>query len=395
MVLNGPRQAGKTTLAVRLVEDLGRGTVRRLDDPGVLDAAIADPRRFLEAGERPVVLDEIQLAGDRLVRAVKLAVDRDPSPGQFVLTGSANFLTVPTISESLAGRAALLELWPLTQGEIEGHPERFVDVVFAHPDTLGDAPPSAVTTAHYYEHACRGGYPEALNLSARQRQSWFADYVATTIRRDVVELAGLRKVVETEQLLRIFAARTAGELVMQHVIEAAPLDRNAVYERLAWLETVHLIRRVPTFSRSPSTKVKRHPKLYVTDPGLAAWLLGRRPEGLLEGDGPGAGPLLETFVATELIRQAAWSDTEVAVSHWRDRTGREVDLILERPDGAVVAIEVKRTATPTRAAFRWLTYLRDRLGDRFLHGLVLHTGPDALPFGERLSAVPISSLWTT
>lgn len=394
VVIGGPRQAGKTTLARQLLDRLGHGTLQRLDDEPTLSFAREDPRAFVATGERPVVIDEVQRGGDTLVRAIKAMVDGDDSPGQFVLTGSSNFLTVPTLSESLAGRATLIELGPFTQGELAARPERFVEAVFDDPGSLRTLRPSELSAVDYFVRACAGGFPEAQRLSATDRSAWFHDYVATILRRDIVEMSGIRKVRETEELLRLFAARTGGELVMQSVITAAPLERAAVYDRLAWLETTYLIRRVPAWSRSPARRVKRHPKLYVTDSGLAAWLVRREPEALIKYDEPMAGPLLETFVVDEILRQATWArGVAPELSHYRDRSGREVDLILERPDGAVVAIEVKKTSSPTRRAARWLDFLAERLGDRFSHGVLLHTGPDVIPFGERLTALPIDALW--
>jgi hypothetical protein len=266
-VVTGPRQSGKTTL---VTSSLGGGTLRNLDDPGVLAAARSDPTGFVAAGQRPVVIDEIQRGGEPLVRAIKAVVDGDPAPGQFVLTGSSNFLTVPTISESLAGRAGFLDVWPFTQGELTGRADAFIDTVLGDPDAIARYRPSAIDRRELLQRLCVGGYPEVQRLPDRQRPGWFRDYVRTTIERDVVELSGIRKVAEMGQLLRLFAARTGCELVMQNVIDDAPLERQAVYDHRAWLETIHLITTVPAWSRNLTRRVKRRPKLFLTDPGLAA-----------------------------------------------------------------------------------------------------------------------------
>src|SRR5262249_47509641 len=205
--------------------------------------------------------------------AIKAAVDRDPRPGQFVLTGSSNFLTVPTISESLAGRAAFVEVWPFTQGELGGRVDHFVDSVLVGPSVFEGYHPTNVGRRELLEWVCLGGSPEVHGLGPRHRSGWFRDYVRTTIERDVVELSGIRKVAEMGQLLRLFAARTAGELVMQSLIDDAPLERQAVYDHRAWLETIHLITVLPAWSRNLTRRVKRRPKVFVTEPGLAAWPL--------------------------------------------------------------------------------------------------------------------------
>lgn len=389
-VVTGPRQSGKTTLVSRLAES---GTVRSLDDPGVLDAAVADPAGFVVARDRPLVIDEVQRGGEPLVRAIKAAVDRDASPGQFVLTGSSNFLTVPTISESLAGRAGFVEVWPFTQGELANVSDRFVDAAFAHPDELARFEPSALARRDLLERLCAGGFPEVHRLPPAQRSDWFRDYVRTTIERDVVELSGIRKVAEMRQLLRLFAARTGCELLMRSVIDDSSLERQAVYDHRAWLETIHLVATLPAWSRNLTRRVKRRPKVFITDPGLAAWLLGKTPSALEDPTDPATGQLVETFVFAELRRQLTWAATDAQLFHWQDRAGAEVDLVLEAGDGRVVGLEVKAGLTPRREWFRWLAQMRDVLSDRFVVGVALYAGDQVLPFGDRLLAVPISALW--
>jgi len=390
-VVTGPRQSGKTTLVREQLPD--GATMRSLDEQGVLDAALEDPAGFVAVGGRPLVIDEVHRGGEPLVRAIKARVDRDASPGQFVLTGSSNFLTVPTISESLAGRAGFVEVWPFTQGELSGGSDRFVDVVFAGPAALAEYRPGEISRRELLERVCAGGYPEVHRLPARQRPGWFRDYVRTTIERDVVEMSGIRKVAEMGQLLRLLAARTGCELVMRSVIDDSTLERQAVYDHRGWLETIHLVTTLPAWSRNLTRRVKRHPKVFVTDPGLAAWLMGKTPDALENPTDPATGQLVETFVFAELRRQLTWSATEASMFHWRDRSGAEVDFVLESADGRVVALEAKAGQTPKREWFRWLEHMRDSLGDSFVAGVVLYGGEQVLPFGDRLMAVPVSALW--
>lgn len=397
VVVSGPRQAGKTTLVRQLLDELGRGTLRRLDDPALRQAAVEDPLGFARTGQAPIVIDEVQRAGDPLVQAVKLRVDEDPTPGQYVLTGSSNFLTVPAISESLAGRAAFVDLWPLTQGELAGVPEQFVDLLFEAPERLRALQPEGLSTRDYLERLCAGGYPEVQRLEPAMRVQWFADYVRTLVQRDIVELSGIRKVEGLRQLLRLFAARTGEQLVMERVIRESQLERQAVYDHRAWLTTAHLVHLLPAWSRNPTRRATAKPKLLITDPGLAAWLLGKDAEALSEPAEPTAGQLVETFVAVELLRQLTWARTPATLSHWRDRSGAEVDLVLESTDGRTVAIEVKKSASANGRWFASLALLRDRLdevGGDFVHGVVLYTGTQVLPFGDRLTALPVSALWS-
>jgi predicted AAA+ superfamily ATPase len=390
-IVSGPRQSGKTTLVRSQLADIG--TLRSLDDQGVLDAALADPAGFVALGERPLVIDEVQRSGEALVRAIKATVDRDPRRGQFVLTGSSNFLTVPTIAESLAGRAGFVEVWPFSQGELAGVSDRFVEAVFADVRRLAGYRPSGLSRGDLLRRVCAGGYPEIHQLTERQRGGWFRDYVRTTIERDVVELSGIRKVAEMGQLLRLLAARTGCELVMQSLINDSALGRQAVYDHRGWLETIHLVTTVPAWSRNLTRRVKKRPKVFVTDPGLAAWLLGKTPSALEDPTDPATGQLVETFVVAELRRQLTWTDTDIAMFHWQDRAGAEVDVVLEAGDGRVVGLEVKAGQTPKRQWFRWLEQMRDTLGDRFVAGIALYTGEQVLPFGDRLLAAPISALW--
>jgi uncharacterized protein len=390
-IVTGPRQAGKTTLVRSQLS--GTATMRSLDEQGVLNAALEDPAGFVDLTAKPLVIDEVQRGGEPLVRAIKAQVDRDRSPGQFVLTGSSNFLTVPTISESLAGRAGFVEVWPFSQGELAGVADRFVDVIFTGVAGLAEYRPSGISRRELLERVCAGGYPEVHELSAGQRAGWFRDYVRTTIERDVVEISGIRKVAEMGQLLRLLAARSGCELVMESLIEDSVLERQAVYDYRGWLQTIHLVTTVPAWSRNLTRRVKRRPKVFLTDPGLAVWLMGRTPAALESPTDRATGQLVETFVFAELRRQLTWAATDAALYHWQDRAGGEIDFVLESADGRAVALEVKAGQTPKREWFRHLERMRDTLGESFVAGVVLYGGRQVLPFGDRLMAAPISALW--
>lgn len=392
IVVSGPRQSGKTTLVRTLLDRTG-GELRSLDDADVLASAIADPVGFVAVAARPLVIDEVQRGGEPLIRAIKARVDQDTGAGQFVLTGSSNFLTIPSISESLAGRAGLVEVWPFTQGEMADRADRFVDAAFAGVDALAALEPAAIDRVELLERVCAGGYPEVHRLAANMRPGWFRDYVRTTIERDIVEMSGVRKVQETRQLLRLLAARSGCELVMQSVIDDSALERQAVYDHRAWLQTIHLVELLPAWSRNLTARVKRRPKVFVADSGLAAWLVGKAPAALGEPADPATGRLVETFVYGELRRSLTWSRSEATLFHWQDRSGAEIDFVLERADGVAVAAEVKTGQTPKPEWFRRLGQMRDKLGDAFAAGVVLYGGSRVLPFGDRLLAMPISALW--
>lgn len=393
VVLGGARQSGKTTLLRRVHAEVG-GTFLSFDEPDVLRAAIDDPAGLIAGFPAPLMVDEVQRAGDPFLLALKAAVDRDRRPGRAVLSGSTRFLTVPTLSESLAGRAVVLELWPFSQGERDGHRERFLDRAFLHPERLAaDAQP--VLRAELFARVVGGGFPEAVRFaSPRSRRLWFDSYVTTVLQRDVREIGDVRRGAELDRLLRLVAARDAGELVVAGLARSAGLDEATTATYLRLLETVYLISRVPAWSRNLTAKIARRPKVVVNDSGLAAFLVGADEAALLRPTSAAAGPLLEAFVVAELLRQRTWSDVDVTVSHVRDRDGHEVDIVVETRDGRVVGIECKAAATVREADLGGLRWLRDRVGDDFVAGLVLHAGERALPFGDRLWSLPVSSLWT-
>ncbi len=403
VVVHGARQCGKTTLT-RIVTSERGGRYVSLDDPATRGAALADPLTFLTGWSYPLAVDEIQLGGDRLIRMVKRLVDDDPTPGRFLLTGSTNFLTVPTISESLAGRARILRLGPLSEAELAGTASTVVDGWFEPP--FGSAPP--VTTdrpvtsdrSDYFERVCRGGYPEVMALAPRTRSAWFESYLETVTQRDLVALADIRKVAALPRLLRWAAAGTGKELNLASAARDLGINRRTVQSYLEWLRAVFLVGEVPAWSRNLAPRIGRRPKLHLTDTGLAADLLGAAPGALASPTAPAAGALLESFVVNEIARQAAASVDRMNLSHYRDHSGHghEVDLVLERPDGTAVAIEVKATSSPAVTQLRSVAWLRDRLDavspSAFRAGFLLHTGSHYLTVGDRLHLRPISSLWT-
>ena len=402
VVLHGARQSGKTTLARALASDRG-GTYLTLDDDQVLDAALADPHTFVRAYAYPLVMDEIQVAGERLVRALKMAVDSDPSRGRYVVTGSTNFLTVPTISESLAGRAAILQLSPLSQAEIAGialnvGPGGVPGVIGRWFESqFSGAARSQTSRDGYLEKVCAGGYPEVIGLEPLPRIRWFESYMDTVLGRDIVALGDIRRASLLSRLLRLASASTATEINITKWAQRLGANRATVESYLGWLRTVFLVRYLPSWTRNRAARVIRRPKLHLTDSGLAAAIVGIDADALRPPTATGTGPLLETFVVNEIDRQVGAGIRRVTPHHYRDNAGREVDLVLERSDSAVVAIEVKATASPRGADLRHITALRDHL-DRtepgaFRAGVLLHMGSNSLSFGDRLHSAPIDVLW--
>jgi uncharacterized protein len=305
-----------------------------LDNQAIRTAAITDPAGFVATLKTPVAIDEIPRVPE-LITEIKLRVDRDKTPGQFALTGSANLLEMTRVKDSLAGRAEYLRLHPFSQGELRGHREAFVPgLASGRFPNVTDAP---VGRKAYAEILARGGYPEI--------QGRALGTPATTIRRHI-------------------------EL----------------------LEMLFLLRRLPAWSNNLLARSVKRPKVHVADTGLLAYLAGA-DERRIETDLDLGGMFYETFVAMELHRQISWLDDRPQLFHFRDRDQREVDIVIEHRDGSISAVEVKAAATVHLRDFRGLKHLRDKLGNRFKAGALLYTGANTVYFGDRLAAVPLSGLW--
>lgn len=394
IVVNGPRQSGKTALLAMVQARLG-GTYLSLDQATNLALARTDPGGFVAGFDEPLLVDEVQRGGDPLVLAIKAALDVSAAKGRFVLAGSTRFLTEPRISESLAGRVRFVDLWPLSQGEIDGRGDGFVDVVLGAPEQLLDSSSPALDRRAVFERVCRGGFPEAVLAEQRlDRQDFFADYIRTVTTKDVRELADLAHMADLRDLVRLMAARTATEVNVAALGRELALPAPTLRRYLPLLETIYLHHLVPAWSRNHTAKVVHRPKLHLVDSGLAAHLLGVDADALARPTASVAGALLESFVAGELARQLTWSEADAILFHWRDRNGAEVDLVIEAADGRVAGVEVKAAVDVDARDFRGLRALRDRLGDRWAAGVVVHCGDRPRPFGPGLYAVPVQSLWT-
>jgi uncharacterized protein len=388
VLINGARQVGKSTL-VRAVAGERAAEWRDLDLPQDRQSALEDPVGFV-AFDGLMVIDEIQRASELLL-AIKATVDADPRPGRFLLTGSSRLLGLRDLPDTLPGRMETIELWPFSQGEIDGVADEFIDAAFHLGPALRHE--STVTRAEYAERVVRGGLPEAVaRTDARRRGRFFDAYVQNLIDRDVRQLAEIERAPQLNMLIRLLAARS-GQLVAAGSLESElGISRPTVARYLRLLEEVFLIKRVPGWSRNLGTRATSATKLMFVDSGIAARLLALDAHALRR---PGApfGPLLEGFVLAELARQLTWSQELVDLYHYRDHNKVEVDAVLENRQREVVGIEVKAASTVRSEDFNGLRRLADKLGDEFIVGIVLYTGTATLPFGPKLRAMPVSALW--
>lgn len=386
----GARQVGKSTLVNAIASGSYSADVLTLDDQATRAAAERDPTDFVAGLATPIVIDEVQRVPDLLL-VIKQRVDRNRGPGQFLLTGSANLLTAPSIADALTGRIEYVRLGPFSQGELNGEREAFIPRLFA-----GDFPRltgQEVGRRVYAPMIAAGGYPEAVARRPARRARFFEGYLDTILQRDLDSIARVGDPANVGRLLSAFGAISAGELNFDSLSRDLGLASNTLRSYADLLETLFLIRRLPSWSDNRLARVVKRPKVYVADTGLLAHL-AVADERRIETDLDLGGSFFETFVAMELARQSEWQDDAVRLHHYRDKEQREVDVVMERRDGSVAAVEVKAAASLARGDARGLTYLRDRLGERFKAGALIYTGEATVPLGDRLAAVPLSGLWT-
>ncbi|CAN7631556.1 ATP-binding protein [Rhizobium sp. LjRoot258] len=388
VLISGPRQAGKTTLA-REVADNDRPYIT-LDDTGTLDAAKSDPTGFIRGIDRAVI-DEIQRAPD-LMLAIKESVDRDERPGRFLLTGSANLATVPSIADSLAGRMAVVSLLPFAQSEIRSTSGQLLDRLFAGDEpTIGE---EALSGDDLIDVVLKGGYPEVLRRSTpARRTAWLEDYVSLILDRDVRDIANIDQLDRLPRLLNVLAEH-AGQLVNHSSFGSAlGLSSVTAQKYVAILERLFLVRTIAPWSNNRLSRLVKTPKLHFVDTALLASLREDDRE-TLRRDRTRFGALLESFVVSELLKLASWSERRFSFSHYRTKDQDEVDLVIEDRRGRIIGIEVKASATVKSEDFKGLRQLQEAVGDRFVRGLVLHNHDRVTPFGEKLHAAPLSILWS-
>lgn len=389
VLIHGPRQSGKTTLARAVGEPRGYRYVS-FDDEAAATAARLDPAGFVADLPARCILDEVQRVPE-IFLALKLAIDHQRTSGRFILTGSANVLAVPKLSESLAGRMGMLRLHPLAQAEVDGTRPRFLDDLFrgafrtALSERLGP---------ELSRRIADGGYPAALlRPAAARRRAWYRDYVETQVQRDVRDLARVRSLDALPKLLALTAAQTARLVNVADLSAPFELTRQTIHEYVTLLERVFLVERLSSWHTNRLSRLVKRPKLHMGDTGVACSLLGVDATALGQ-DRSLLGQMMETFVLQELKRQASWRLEPVEFFHFRDRDDFEVDIVLEGA-GRVAGVEVKVGATVGETDLRGLRKLRAAAGARFAAGAVLYDGSAVIDFGDALFGVPVRRLWET
>ena len=395
VLINGPRQCGKTTLVQQLAQGMSYIT---LDDPGMLIAAQQDPVGLLRQMDRAVI-DEVQRA-PQLLLALKMSIDQDRRPGRFLLTGSANILALPQIADSLAGRMEVHTLLPLSQAELQGRPSDFLQRAqgqswpVSHPSWVYPAVIDAKNELHAgaIGNALAGGYPEMrLRPSVTRRQAWAKAYIQTVVERDVQDIAQVEHLSQIPYLLDIAAAHCGQLFNASQIGGQLMLDTRTLDKYLGVLEKLFLVQRLPAWGRNELNRLIKTPKLHFLDAGLQATLTRLTPDMLITHR-ERWGATLETWVYAELRKALALSDEAWYLSHYRDKDQVEVDFVLENPQRQLIGIEVKAAATVQVQDFKGLRKLQAQTGADFLTGIVLYDGAHALPFGPGMWAVPLAAL---
>ncbi len=413
VLIHGPRQCGKTTLAQTVCapgnlswnkdstkrkygtgsptdDKSGEYAYISFDNKGPREFAKNDPVGFASTLPQRVILDEVQKVPE-LFEALKIEVDRNRVPGRFLLTGSANVLQVPGLSDSLSGRMLMIRLHPLAQCELENQPPPgFLDTLFENGFKVCQTRRLGMELGG---RISAGGYPSALALPPGQRRfGWYDSYIMTQLLKDVSGFARISTLETLPRLLAIAATRTAGLFNISDITSSFELSRHTVKSYIKLLEMAFLLERIPPWYSNLNRRLVKTPKLHMCDTGLACALLGVDADGLMQNR-PLLGQLLETFVLQEMRRQASWHDAHLSFYHYRDRKGAEVDIVIERGALAVAGIEVKASGTVTKADFRGLHKLEETVGSRFVCGAVLYDGDTCLRYGDRMWAIPLRMLW--
>jgi len=390
IVLNGARQTGKSTLCQQMIKaELMNAQYVTFDDLTALSAAKSDPAAFLEDLNPRVVLDEVQRVPEVFL-PIKRLVDRDRKGRRFILTGSADVLTLPKVSESLAGRSEVHHLWPLSQDEIQGQVSTFLTILTSgHSSfkTSGTSWETIVTRMRV------GGYPEPLARASEARQEkWFASYINAILQKDIRELANIEGFVQLPNLLELIAGRVGSIVNFADLSRTSGIPQTTLQRYYTLLRQVFLVVHLPAWTPNFEGRVIKAPKVFFNDAGILCHLRGESI-GSLRHDRNRAGAIFENFAVMEIIKQLSWSELSLKPYHFRTHKGQEVDLVLEGRTKQLYGVEVKTSSSVTSQDFKGLRYLREMHPKKFTKGVVLYTGDQVIKFEDNLYAVPVSALW--
>ncbi|MGD8836385.1 MAG: ATP-binding protein [Desulfobacteraceae bacterium] len=388
LMLSGPRQSGKTTLSRELESD--QTEYRTLDDGTLREAAKNDPQGFIKRRTKTLIIDEVQRIPS-LLPAIKKAVDEDTRSGQYLLTGSANIQSLPTVRESLAGRIAKIRLRPLAQGEVMKNVPRFIESAFKQ----------AFVQSHTHydrdallEIAFRGGFPEPMTLQDRGRKRWHADYIGAILERDLKEIAKIHRKNAMRELVNLLAAWSGKFMNLSAIGSGLSIQRATIESYINALETLFMVERVYPWTKTDYARVGKQSKLFMTDSGLMSSLL-RWNMDQVRFDSDRSGKLIETFAFNEIAAQVDAANGRYELFHYRDREKREIDFLIEREDNALLGVEIKAGSAVNKNDFKHLKWFQNNLAmNKEFIGIILYTGQYPASFGNNLWAIPFALLWS-
>ena len=389
ILIHGSRQCGKTTLAQLVGEKLGYYYLT-FDDNNQLNSAKSDPVGFIDNLPEKVIIDEVQRAPE-IFTSIKASVDKNRKSGRFILTGSANVLLLPKLSDSLAGRVEIIHLRALSQAEIIGCQSSVMKSLFTR--TLNH---NLKTTGYVklgkklHTLITAGGYPSALGRASENRKmAWYRDFTSTIIQRDIQDIASIQHVSILPKLLQLCASQTARLFNVSDLASPFSVSRPTIKEYITLLEQIFLVEQIQPWHTNRLSRLIKTPKIHLADTGLACALLNVRSDDLAK-DRNLLGQLLETYVYQELQKYASWQDNNIDIYHFRNKDKVEVDFVIQ--DGKyITGIEVKASATIQASDFKGLIKLRDAVDDSFANGVVFYDGDTILSFGDRLFAIPYAA----
>jgi predicted AAA+ superfamily ATPase len=395
VLIEGPRSVGKSTILHEVASKIGATTVD-LDDPPTRAAIGADPTLVLSSGG-PVCIDEYQKV-PKVLEVIKAELNKGASPGRFILTGSARHDALPIASEALTGRLDVVTVYPLSQGEIGGVAENFVQTALADPAALVTKDSSTTSRDEYIRRVCSGGFPLALQAHSLQAQRrWVDNYVRLSLQRDLLEISKLRQGEKMQDLLKATVGQTGQMLKVASLATSSSLTEFTADAYITLLEKLFLIHRLEAWGTTLHARSTKHPKVHVLDSGVGARLMRLTPENINAQNASALteyGHLLESFTVCEILKQGSWCENLSGKGHFRTSDGDEVDLVLENNEGSVVGFEVTAAKQVSDKEFRGLRFLKEKLGDRFLGGIYLYAGSRSYTIEQQLHVMPLDRLWT-
>jgi len=392
-IIQGARQVGKSTLSAMVSKDILSKSVT-FDSEEMLAAAKENSFEFVtQFPEGLLIIDEIQRCSE-LLTAIKMSVDTNRMPGRFLITGSANILNLRGTNESLAGRAETIILEPFSVGEMNGIKEDFISLLVSDDMLNRLSKTEPYTRSQYAQLIENGGYPDAQGRRGRRRDAFFSNYLTRVLDHDAGELSGLAHIERLQEIFTLLAGNTSNIYVRANVSRIIGIPESSMNGYIRLLEDLCLIHSLPAWGKNYYKRATSKPKIILADTGLACSINGITSDFLAKiENGNELGPLLEAFALNEIKKQQAWSEIRFSTFHYRDKDGKEVDLVLELRGGKIIALEVKAASSFSAKDFAGMKVLRDALGDRFICGVLLYTGTTVQPFGDRLYCAPISSIW--